>query len=589
MAKLTKYCREKWYIVLVGLLLAMQAGVFLICGENSYIAVHDNLDLFVCHFKMLDIYDAFFAHNVDLPMLGGISRDNFASQFSLYNAFYMFLPDFWAYMAGYFCKIGIGIFGFLLLAKDVCKDSYVEYRPVLWIVALAFGLIPVFPAYGIAFTSVPILIWLLRRIYKKPTIWLFLGVFTYPLLSYFSYFGFFLLAYLVCAVFILWIRDKKFPGWIFVSLIVLALGYVCFEYRLFIEMLFSDTETIRATMVGSDWSFAEIINNIMLVFTQTIFHAQDSHMYVVLPVCILGLAVINFNYMRKKDFAAMKKDGCNLVFFLIVFNCLVYGIYGWKAFRQLFETLIPQLEGFQFNRTIFFNPFLWYALFFLVLRKLYMAGKGMWKGIANTVAVLAVLVVMFAPQVYNDFYYTCYNKAYEVLKGKEPSMVNYREFYSAELFEEIKEEIGYNNEWAVAYGMHPAILSYNGIATLDGYLGFYSVEYKEAFRKAIAPALDMAPEFASYFDTWGARAYIYAGTGENSYEPKRNLTLSDNRLWVDTQALRDLDCGYIFSRIAIENTAELEIFEIGSFSHENSPYTIYVYSLSENVMNLPAD
>ena len=36
----------------------------------------------------------------------------------------------------------------------------------------------------------------------------------------------------------------------------------------------------------------------------------------------------------------------------------------------LFETLIPPLTGFQFNRTLYFNTFLWYALLFLVLKRL---------------------------------------------------------------------------------------------------------------------------------------------------------------------------------------------------------------------------
>ncbi len=49
---------------------------------------------------------------------------------------------------------------------------------------------------------------------------------------------------------------------------------------------------------------------------------------------------------------------------------------------------------------------------------------------------------MFVPQVYNDFYYTCYNQAYKIIKHKETSTVNYNEFYSADLFEDIKDEIG---------------------------------------------------------------------------------------------------------------------------------------------------
>ena len=97
--------------------------------------------------------------------------------------------------------------------------------------------------------------------------------------------------------------------------------------------------------------------------------------------------------------------------------------------------------------------------------------------------------------------------------GNKLDDLNYREFYSKELFSDVKKEIGYKEgEWSVAYGMHPAILEYNGISTLDGYLGFYPQSYKEEFRKVIAPALSQNPDSAAYFDDWGARCYLYSGT-----------------------------------------------------------------------------
>ena len=96
-------------------------------------------------------------------------------------------------------------------------------------------------------------VFILRRIYRREGKWWYALLFVYPFLSYFSYFGFFLLAYLVCAVVIVSIRDKKFCGRLAVAVPVLAAGYVCFEYRLFGQMLFSDVKTIRETMVESNF------------------------------------------------------------------------------------------------------------------------------------------------------------------------------------------------------------------------------------------------------------------------------------------------------------------------------------------------
>ena len=577
MERLKVFIVKNWYILFVAMLLCMQAGVFLIFREGSYIQVHDNLDLFASQLQIMKNTDTFFAHDVLLPMLGGISRNNFGSEFSLYNILFYLLPNFWAYMAGYALKIAIGIFSFCLLAKDVYGDTYEVYRPLVLVIATAYGLIPVFPAYGIAFTSVPFIVYLLRRIYLKPNAWLYLGVFLYPLLSYFSYFGIFLLAYVVLAVVILWIRDKRFPKGITVSLFLLAAGYIVFEHRLFKEMLFSDVVTIRGSMVSADLSFAENLKSVWAVFTSTNFHEQDSHMYLVLPVCLIGLVLINFGYIRRKEFRKILTDSCNLVLGLIVFNCIIYGLYDWKAFRELVEAIVPQLTGFQFNRFTFFNPFLWYALLFLIVKRMYDSRKKVLIWVANVIVMAAVLIVMFKPQMYNDFYNTCYYNAYSILKQTQVNDLNYEEYYSQDLFSYIKEEIGYDGEWSAAYGLNPAILQYNGIATVDGYLGMYSQEYKEAFRKVIAPALETAPGNRIYFDNWGARAYLFSGADESTYAPYRDLGLSDYSLQIDTDAYKAIGGQYIFSRIEISNREELGLTLKGVYSHDSSPYTIYLY------------
>ena len=187
--------------------------------------------------------------------------------------------------------------------------------------------------------------------------------------------------------------------------------------------------------------------------------------------------------------------------------------------------------------------------------------------------------------MYNDFYYTSYYTAYKLVKSTDVDMLNYGEFYSEDLFTNIKEEIGYDGEYCAAYGFQPGVLTYNGISTLDGYLGFYSEEYKQTFRKIIAPALEKSSYFASYFDNWGARAYIFPGFDNNSYLPSRNLTLPDYNLYIDTEAFKALNGVYLFSRFEITNAEELSLNCIGVFTEESSPYTIYVYKADQILPN----
>ena len=592
--------KENWYKYVIIVLLGLQAAVFLIFRGNSYLQIHDNLDLFMAHYRMLGINGLWFAHNTDAPILHGVSRDLFGSEFSLYNILYVIFPGVWAYLTGYALKIAIGMFSFVLLCRDCLGKRYADSRPVILVIACAFGLIPVFPAYGIAFTSVPLIVFLLRRLYlaetgeitagesadktglthrlfNKRTVPLYLGIFLYPLLSYFSYHGFFILCYMVAAVIILWIRDRRFPVSLFLSIIILSAGYIVFEYRLFGAMLFTDTVTIRTTMEHGELSFGQAMLTALQEFVNASFHSQDSHTYVVLPVVMIGIIVINAGYIHSKQYKRILSDPVNLIMIWILFNVLIFGLYQFAPFRQLFEMLVPPLTGFEFARTAYFNTFLWYAELAVVCVRLCETGRRSRRIWANAIVTAAVIAVMFVPQVYNDFYYTCYNQAYRIIRQKETSTVNYNEFYSKDLFEEIKTEIGYNGEWSAAYGMHPGILNYNGIATVDGYLGFYGQDYKEKWQRVEAPAFEGSPSLKSYFDGWGARVSLYSGSDENTYAPMRTLEIKDRRLLVDMEELKSLNCRYIFSRVEFSNADEIGLDLVGEYEGYGSPYMIYVY------------
>ncbi len=575
--------RTKWYMYLTGTLLLIQAAVFLVFRGESYFQIHDNLDLFMGHYEMLKKAGIWFAHGVDAPIMHGLSRDLFGSEFNLYNLFYICLPGYWAYLAGYAAKIAIGMTSFLLLAKDVYKERYENYKPLIIVIAAAFGMIPVFPTYGIAFTSVPLIIFFLRRLYFAETLkerlpW-YVAVFCYPFVSYFSYHGFFILAYMCVAVIILWIRDKKFPKSTFASIVILSIGYVLFEYRLFGAMLGSDTVTIRTTMDHGDLSFGQAMATAFSEFINASFHSEDSHTYIVLGVVLIALVVINATHIKAGKAKEILTDPINLVMVWIIFNVLIFGLYQFAPFRHLFEMIVPPLTGFEFARTAYFNTFLWYAELLLVCTRMYDLGKKNFKLLANIIVTLALLVVMFVPQVYNDFYYTCYNQAYKVIKQKDTSTVNYNEFYSVELFEKIKEDIGYDGEWSATFGMHPAILNYNGIASVDGYLGMYAQEYKDKWQKVIEPAFPGSPSLASYFVGWGARVNLISASDENTYAPLRVMDPEDKRLICNMDELKSLDCKYIFARFEISNASDIGLSLVGTYTDQNSPYTIYVYEV----------
>ena len=195
--------------------------------------------------------------------------------------------------------------------------------------------------------------------------------------------------------------------------------------------------------------------------------------------------------------------------------------------------------------------------------------------------LLAIFVVMITPERYNDFYNTCFNHFYELVKGTESNNLDFGEYYSVSLMEEIKEDIGYKGEKCVAYGMNPAVLEYSNIWTLDGCISYYPQEYKEEFRKLIAPALEKNESSRVYFDDWGARAYIYSASNEDIYAMQYKYEVQDRNLYMDTEQFKKMGGTYIFSRIEIANTTEKELIHVGTYTNEESPYTIYLYRVQE--------
>lgn len=569
---LTRY----WFLFPIGGFLLLTAGVLFGFGERSYIAVHDNMDLFLAQYQMLKNTGSFFKHGVDVPFLGGVSRDLLPSELSLYSLLYMLFPTYTAYVLGLLLKIVLGIFSFCLLAKELFGERYRIYRPVIYMTGFAYGILYFFPAFGFAFASIPLCVLLLIKIYRQSALRWYLALLAYPLVSYFSYHGIFILGYLVLAIVWISIRDKKPAKPLIAALFVLAAGYVLCEYRLFGQMLLSDEVTIRSTIVNPSLTVPEIGQEIVTVWKDSIFHAEDVHGKVIMPICAVYFVVLNLSYLRKKQGGRILREPFNLLMVFILFNCLIYGMYDFAPLRRFVEMILPPLEGWQFNRTIFFNPFLWDMALLLILVRLYDRGAITLWG-ANLLVCGAVLAVILSPTRYNDLYATCHHRFYEYNHGTEVDELSYEQFYAVELFDQIKEEIGYEGEWAAAYGMHPAVLEYNGIATLDGYLGFYTQQYKEDFRQIIAPALDRVEASRIYYDDWGARAYLYSGTYESVVSAGKTVHAADDTLYMNPEAFRQLGGTYLFSRIRFSNAEEMDLKLLGEYTAKDGSMTVYAY------------
>ncbi len=643
--------RQHWAASFAALFIVSAGLIYLAAGDRAQIAVADNLDLFQAQYQMLKNTGTFWSQNASAPFLHGISRDVLPGECSLEAVLYQLLPSLPAYVVMYLVKVALGTVSFALLAGELQRRGALEScggrgtedsggipaaadeafgtegktHPNLAVLAgLTYGCLNLFPSFGISFASIPLAGYLILRLVRaenrKSAAAVLAALFFYPWVSYFSYFGIFLIGYLVLALGVVLVKSefgrpekKRAAVRLLLAVLVLSAGYVLWEHRLFAQMLLSDEESIRNTMVQTSLSAGEILQWIGKVLVNGVdLHCESAHRYVVLPVCTVYLLILNAGYVRRKEAGRIPGDLYNMAAALLLFNSIVYGLYYCESFRNLAEHLVPQLKGFQFSRTSFFNPFLWYGMFYLALYRLLRwgkrnaaegtakktsaasgdakaAGAALQKGrgksgritacAAYGLMLAAFLAVHACGNTYNDLQHTAKALVKQFL-GKEPdNTLSYGEFYSERLFEKACESIGYQGEWAAAYGFHPAVLEYSGIATIDGYLGFYSESYKQSFRKVIAPALEQNESSRIYYDEWGARCYLYSADNLTIVEAVRNYPHTEDTIAVDSDALKELDCRYIFSRIHITNSKEAGLELIGTFTDESSPYVLYVYEV----------
>lgn len=203
----------------------------------------------------------------------------------------------------------------------------------------------------------------------------------------------------------------------------------------------------------------------------------------------------------------------------------------------------------------------------------YSTSKKLFYGVIYGIALLQLSFIGVSSTEYNDVPNTLIHSIWDY---RDDSSICMKDFFSEDLFEEIKSDINYQDERVVAYGYHPSVLIYNGFNTLDGYVSVHSMEYQLKFREVIAPALDRYEDYAAYYDGWGGRMYLY---GELSFEPTREKNVPPTPLYIDAGALKGLDGKYILSRARISNAEEVGLTFVKDYDREDSLYHIFLYEV----------
>lgn len=567
------FLRNNWSICLVALYLLTILVYVMVVGEDVYIPIHDNLDSTVANYKLLKDNHLFWDNGGVAPFLSGIERHFMESQFHVNAILYMVLPIFGAVIAEYFLTVIVAVLGSIYLGKILVGGEWEKYKHIIILCGWMLGVLPVHPDHALGFAALPLMFGLLIKIYKTNSKWTYLWLILSTSLSSFTMFGIFICGYLLIFFLINWIVKKKPSFRMLIALGSLILGYVITEYHVFYIFLFSDVETIRNTMSVSAVSFTEAWKESLRVFLYGHYHSGSAHTCIVLPVCGIYFLFLNIRYIYKKQIKAVFRDPYNWLCIWCGCNALLYGYNQYPPLKKLIEMLLPVLKGFSIARALWLNPFVWYFMFAFVLYRLL---KGNWnKKVIYGICIAAFLAIGLNSRTptYNIYRTTAQNM-YRAVKGLETELT-YREFYSEKLFEEIKKDIGYQGEYAAAFGFHPAILYYNGIATLDGYHSWMPLAYNEQFTKLIEPDLAVDSKNAEYFYRWGGRAYLYSK--DIDFGPARYIKEQEVDLLINPSVFKEMSGVYIFSRYKLSNADKLGLDFIQDYDGSDTPYHIYVY------------
>ncbi|GHV88445.1 membrane protein [Spirochaetia bacterium] len=607
-----------FFIIIIGVICFIFLP-FIVFGRNMIITVHDNLDQF--YYKMFHDNHLFFRFDAPTKSFEGLSTLYYSQLgYSFTSLLYSTLNDFVAYSLNYFFGVLFGFLSMYILLKKVLKLPQL----LSLCVSVCYAILPVIPVWNIAVGTLPLIIVVFYYFASSNNIkfsWKILFVLIYPFFSFFATIGIFICAFWFIGTIIISVKNKKINPNLVVGFFVLCVGYVLVDLRLFYAMFVVKEPLNRAIF---DLKPHDVISGLKTLLRGFIsyggtgyYHATSLQRYIVLPIAGM-VSIFSFQKMfflmreatgsmfdRWKKVLVQTDNKIKLLFileFLVVVFSGIAALYDSGIIDGFISKYIHILTGFNWGRIWIFNRVIWYIIFALCINCILqidtitfsfhkkserMVIPAILPKIVSFIVIgLQFIYIACSPVSYNDQIRTWFNEVFiktgiakKIFPQREfNGFISYREFFSEELFAEIKKDIAYSDEKVVAFGYHPSVLMYNGFNCIDGYNNAYPLRYMQKFRTLIAPELETNEEARHYYDIWGGRMYLY--NSELSYQPMRNKNTSPVKLNIDMDVfINEFKGTYILSRAEITNAEALGLNLVRRYYKEASIYTIHLYKI----------
>jgi len=547
---------------------------FIILGQDSFLPIGDGLD-------SNHIYLKIHAQNIknkigsdDFPQpVGGVKKHKDIIISPILLLFILF-PPLTAEVINKLLISLIAYFGMLILLLYLNPQAKKTKFDFFWVngIALAYSLCYFWPYAGISVAGLPLIFYAYITSDEKPLRSILISAF-YAWYSDLALVGMFLLV--VLAIYeLVQIIKKGFRPKKILFIALLAIFYILFNTSLILSVIDPLFVSHRA-----EFNLVKMYDSIkdaaILAAKMFLFNVGHNSGYPTL-IIISFIATMIILLYKKKPIPQMAKKLLFLYIAIILISFLLNNKI-WVSFQQH----IPVLKMLQLQRFYWLLLPIQYLIFYITLSCL------------NDLRMRKVLTIILVLQIGILYYHINHNTKQVVKKviGMENRNISYNQFYSSDLFEDIKNFINkpQDSYRVVSVGLYPAVPLFNGFYTIDGYYSEgYPLEHKKIMGKMQEEELKKNPALASTFYDWGSSCLLYSDDIDKKvgysgdYGPpiiRKDSNIEINDLKIDSKILRQMNCQYAFSAVPIKNANEIGFFLEKSFENKESPYKIYLYAI----------
>ena len=597
---------KKYIFPILGILLVILGNLpFFILREKISISVREQFDgeilAYILGEKHLFDRTGFYPE-----FMGGMSSESLTPpSYAMLLLFKAFSP-LYAYIINQFIMMLFGFMGMYLWGLKISGKRFVSFCA-----AVLFAFLPYYTMYGLCVSGIPFVFWAffnLKDEEKEQNITK--QVINYLIIAIYGFGSSLILCgFAICACFgvllimtIVKAPKKKSSGSIIIrqltGFLELVFIYMLMNRKLIHQILRPEkyyvSHKLEIVQAAKEFwsSFAELfIKGSVAVPSLHFFIAT-----VALIVILTGGLVLVINTIVSKD----KKTDINnkdvienhcintetkrIYIRLTEYVILAAGIALFSSFWHSpfvinrLNSMDSAVKAFQIDRFYWMYPFIWYSVLILlgalaesVLKK-------------HKIGVVLWLLLLLPCSVYVLKESAFKENALEFVR-KNSTALTWEAYFCEKEFKDIADYIENNeglkqNEYRVgSLGIEPAVAVYNGFYSIDGYSNNYDLDYKHRFRKVIEKELEKNEYNREYFDDWGNRCYLYSSEYFHNPLLTKYEHASFNNLELDTEALKEIGCRYIFAAGEIVNAERKGYRLVKIFDGYDYTYFIYLYEV----------